>query len=122
MNGQVQNAVATLRWTGSWYTVFITAERKGEGPLTTALRKQLKRNINRYRLAGQDTELEPPQYVSLQIDLTICVDPDYFRADVETALMRGRCGLWDWDLSRGRLTDILISLAWKSPSAAGRRW
>jgi hypothetical protein len=88
MNAQVQNAVATLRWTGSWYTVFITAEPKGEGPLTTALRKQLKRNINRYRLAGQDIELEPPQYVSLQIDLTICVDPDYFSADVEGALVR----------------------------------
>jgi hypothetical protein len=88
MNAQVQNAVATLRWTGSWYTVFITAERKGEGSLTTALRQQLKRNINRYRLAGQDIELEPPQYVSLQIDLTICVDPDYFSADVEGTLMR----------------------------------
>ena len=88
MNAQVQNAVATLRWTGSWYTVFITAERKGEGLLSTTLRRQLKRNINRYRLAGQDIELEPPQYVSLQIDLTICVDPDYFSADVEGALMR----------------------------------
>lgn len=88
MNAQVQNAVATLRWTGSWYTVFITAEPKGEGPLTTALRKQLKRNINRYRLAGQDIELEPPQYVSLQIDLTVCVDPDYFTADVESALVQ----------------------------------
>ena len=33
--------------------------------LTAPLRKQLKRNVNRYRLAGQDIELEPPQYVSL---------------------------------------------------------
>ena len=31
MNTQVENAVATLRWTGSWYTVFITAEPKGAG-------------------------------------------------------------------------------------------
>ena len=88
MNTQVQNAVATLRWTGSWYTVFITAEPKAEGPMTQALRRQLKCNINRYRLAGQDIELEPPQYVSLQIDLTICVDPDYFSADVEGALIQ----------------------------------
>ena len=44
--------------------------------------KELKRNINRYRLAGQDIELESPQYVSLQIELTICVDPAYFRSDV----------------------------------------
>ena len=88
MNSQVENAVATLRWTGSWYTVFITAEPKGAGNLTPTLRRELKKNINRYRLAGEDIELEPPQYVSLEITLTICVDPDYFQSDVEKALTR----------------------------------
>jgi Baseplate J-like protein len=86
MNAQVEDAVATLRWTGSWYTVFITAEPKGAGNLTTGLRKELKKTINRYRLAGQDLELESPQYVSLLIALTVCVDPAYFRSDVGKAL------------------------------------
>ncbi|MGH9622704.1 MAG: baseplate J/gp47 family protein, partial [Bryobacteraceae bacterium] len=86
MNAQVENAVATLRWTGSWYTVFITAEPKGARNLTATLRKELKKNINRYRLAGQDIQLESPQYVSLRIALTICVDPAYFRSDVAKAL------------------------------------
>jgi hypothetical protein len=86
MNAQVENAVATLRWTGSWYTVFITAEPKGAGNLTAMCGKELKRNINRYRLAGQDLELESPQYVSLLIALTVCVDPAYFRSDVAKAL------------------------------------
>jgi hypothetical protein len=86
MNAQVENAVATLRWTGCWYTVFITAEPKGAGNLTAALRKELKRNINRYRLAGQDLELESPQYISLRIALTVCVDLAYFRSDVAKAL------------------------------------
>jgi hypothetical protein len=86
MNAQVENAVATLRWTGSWYTVFITAEPKRAGNLTAALRKELKKNLNRYRLAGQDLELESPQYVSLLIALTVCVDPAYFRSDVAKAL------------------------------------
>jgi hypothetical protein len=86
MNAQVDNAVATLRWTGSWYTVFITAEPKGAGNLTAALRKELKKNVNRYRLAGQDIELEPPQYVSLKIALTVCVDSGYFRSDVAQTL------------------------------------
>jgi predicted phage baseplate assembly protein len=86
MNAQVENAVATLRWTGSWYTVFITAEPKGSGNLTAALRKELKKNSNRYRLAGQDLELESPQYVSLRIALTVCVDTAYFRSDVAKAL------------------------------------
>jgi predicted phage baseplate assembly protein len=85
-NAQVENSVATLRWTGSWYTVFITAEPKCEATLSSTLRHDLKRNINRYRLAGQDIELEPPQYVSLEIDLTVCVDPEYFRSDVERAM------------------------------------
>jgi hypothetical protein len=85
-NTQVENAVATLRWTGSWYTVFITAEPKSAGNLTPALRQELKQTINRYRLAGQDIELEPPRYVSLQIALTVCVDPAYFQSDVEKAL------------------------------------
>lgn len=85
-NSQVENAVATLRWTGSWYTVFISAEPKGAGKLTSTLRKDLKKNINRYRLAGQDIELESPQYVSLRIALTVCVDPSYFQSDVARAL------------------------------------
>jgi hypothetical protein len=86
MNAHVDNAVATLRWTGSWYTVFITAEPKGAGNITAALRKELKKNINRYRLAGQDIELESPQYVSLKVGLTVCVDPEYFRSDVAWGL------------------------------------
>jgi predicted phage baseplate assembly protein len=86
MNAQVENAVATLRWTGSWYTAFITAEPKGAGAITSTLRKELKTNIDRYRLAGQDIELESPQYLSLQIELTVCVDPDYFRSNVERTL------------------------------------
>jgi hypothetical protein len=86
MNSQVENAVATLRWTGSWYTAFITAEPVGAGNLSASLRRELKQNINRYRLAGQDIELESPQYVSLTIALTVCVDPTYFRNDVANAL------------------------------------
>jgi predicted phage baseplate assembly protein len=88
MNSQVDEAVATLRWTGSWYTVFVTAEPKCAGNLTTSLRRALTRNINRYRLAGQDIQLESPQYVSLQIELTVCVNPAYFQSHVETSLQQ----------------------------------
>jgi hypothetical protein len=88
MNTQVGNAVATLRWTGSWYTVFITAEPRGAGKLTPSLAKALRQNIKRYRLAGQDIQLESPQYIPLQISLTVCVDPDYFQSDVRQSLMQ----------------------------------
>jgi predicted phage baseplate assembly protein len=88
MNTQVENAVATLRWTGSWFTVFITAEPEGGGSLTPSLAKAIRQNVNRYRLAGQDIQLESPQYVPLQIALTICVDPDYFQSNVRQGLMQ----------------------------------
>jgi Baseplate J-like protein len=88
MNSLVDKAVATLRWTGSWYTVFITAEPKDAGKLTPSLSKAVAKNVNRYRLAGQDVQLESPQYVPLEIKLTVCVDPAYFKSDVQQQLFQ----------------------------------
>jgi predicted phage baseplate assembly protein len=87
-NAQVEDAAAALRWTGSWYTVFITAEPQRAGNLGDVLRRSLTQYVNRYRLAGQDIKLEGPDYVPLEIALTICVDPDYFQSDVEGALLQ----------------------------------
>jgi hypothetical protein len=87
-NSQVEDAAAVLRWTGSWYTVFITAEPQCGGNLSRSLRRTLTQYVNRYRLAGQDIKLEGPNYVSLEINLTICVDPDYFQSDVEQSLLQ----------------------------------
>ena len=87
-NPQVEDAYATLRWTGSWYTVFITAEPQGGTNLSSSQAKTLKKYVNRFRLAGQDLQLEGPDYVSLEIKLTVCVDPDYFQADVQQSLMQ----------------------------------
>lgn len=87
-NPQVEDAYATLRWTGSWYTVFVTAEPASGGLLSKQLQRKLTQYVNRYRLAGQDLQLEPPDYVSLEIKLTVCVDPNYFQASVEKALMQ----------------------------------
>ena len=84
----IEDAYATLRWTGSWYTVFITAEPKGEGTLSKSQTCAVTKYVNRYRLAGQDLQLEPPQYVSLDIKLVVCVDPDYFQAYVQQALLQ----------------------------------
>jgi hypothetical protein len=88
LNPQVDRAVASLRWTGSWYTVFVAAEPKGAGSLAPTLGRTIKRGLQRYRLAGQDLEVDSPDYVSLEIALTVCVDPDYFQSDVEAALFQ----------------------------------
>jgi predicted phage baseplate assembly protein len=85
---RVREAVADLRWTGSWYTVFLAADAKGCADLTKGEQRTLRRFVDRYRLAGQDLEIRNPQFVSLLIELTVCVDPAYFRANVEKMLMQ----------------------------------
>ncbi len=90
-NPLVEEAVASLRWTGSWYTVFIAAEPQSVGQqsgaqLTTVQQKSVTKTVNALRLAGEDLQLDGPQYVSLQITLEVCVDPDYFMRDVQNAL------------------------------------
>jgi hypothetical protein len=85
-NPQVDRSVASLRWTGSWYTVFIAVEPTGGGQLTGALQNTLQNYLEQFRLAGQDLQLDSPQYVSLEIVLQICVDPQYFQSHVRQAL------------------------------------
>lgn len=92
-SSQVAGAAATLRWTGSWHTAFVAAEPKGGGELRKPLRRTIAAVLERYRLAGQDFQLESPDYVPLDLVLDICVEDGFFQRDVEAAvkkrLMRG---------------------------------
>lgn len=83
----ILRAAATFRWTGSWHTVFITADRFDAFPLTNDFETQLLAEIEPYRMAGQDLEIDSPRYVSLEIAMFVCVQADYFRSDVELALL-----------------------------------
>jgi hypothetical protein len=85
---RVERAAASLRWTGSWYTVFVTAEPHSGGDVPLPVTAALEQELERYRMAGQDLDLRSPHYVSLDIALAVCVDPDYFQADVEESLLQ----------------------------------
>jgi Baseplate J-like protein len=87
-NPLVQKAVATLRWTGSWYTMFITADRKGADFVDAAFRQQVLDFFDQYRLAGYDIEVEAPQFVPLDIAMSVCVTAGYFQDDVDAALLQ----------------------------------
>jgi hypothetical protein len=84
---QVQRAAGTFRWTGSWRTVFVTADplaaKDPDQPFVPDLAVQLEP----YRMAGHDLEVDTPRYVPLEIDMDVCAKRDYFRADVEQALL-----------------------------------
>ena len=78
-HGDIQNAVATFRWTGSWYTVFLTVDRFGGRSVDAAFETELRTFLERYRLAGYDLEVDAPTFVSLQLKLHICVEPNFYR-------------------------------------------
>lgn len=83
----VQKAMATLRWTGSWHTMFITVDRKEGRRVDEAFEKELCAFIEQFRLAAHDVEIEPPIFVPLDIIITVCVKPHYFRDKVCKALL-----------------------------------
>ena len=87
-DSQVQQAAASLRWTGSWHTVFLTVDRKGGLAVDSSFEAELRSSLERYRLAGQDLEVDNPTFVPLEIEMQVCVEPDYFRNDVKRELLQ----------------------------------
>ena len=86
-NPQIEDAAATLRWTGSWYTVFVAAEPQQRPALEVAApHAHPERQPIPSRRPGR--VIEPPQYVPLEITLAVCVDPDYFQIDVQQPLLQ----------------------------------
>lgn len=83
----VQRAAATIRWTGSWYTVFITVDRLGAAPITAEFEREFRAHMNAYRMMGYDLEVDGPAYVPLEIEVEVCVKPEYFRSAVRAALL-----------------------------------
>lgn len=83
----VQRAAATLRWTGSWHTVFITVERDQQVALDDQFITRLEAYLGNYRMAGVDLEVEDGVQVPLLIQMSVCVQPDYVATDVQQALL-----------------------------------
>ena len=71
----VQRAAAQFRWTGSWYTAFVTVDRTGGTTLDPTFEGNLGRFLDRYRMAGQDIELERPDPMSEDAGPGVPLDP-----------------------------------------------
>ncbi|MEA2491127.1 MAG: hypothetical protein QOH21_2919 [Acidobacteriota bacterium] len=82
----VDRAAATFRWTGSWYTVFDTVDRRGGLPVDGEFRGNVRQYLERYRVVGRDLEVDKPRFISIDIAMTVCILPGHFRGDVLAAL------------------------------------
>ena len=80
--------MATRRWTGSWYTTFLTVDRLSATGIDANFESELREFLERYRLAGHDLEIDGPRFVALDLAFDVCAKPEYFPADVEQRLLQ----------------------------------
>jgi len=84
----VQRAGTVFRWTGSWPTIFTTADPVSAGAVTRSQHIELVGMLNRVRLAGYETYAPRPRYVSFDLEIVICAKPGAFQGDVYAGVYR----------------------------------
>ncbi len=88
----VQKAGASLRWTGSWLTVFVTPDPRRAVALTEEWRIDLENQLNRYRQAGREAFVMDPRYADIDLEIEVCVAPEFFRGEVEEGILKALLG------------------------------
>jgi len=88
----VQRAGASLRWTGSWLTLFATPDPAGAVSLTPEHERELGEQLDRFRQAGREAFGRPPRYADLDLDLLVCVAPSAYAGEVKAAVLEALVG------------------------------
>ena len=79
----VSEAQGTIRWTGSWYSAFVSIDPTVAG---TDLTAEVESSLDMLRMMGTDLVVEQAVFVGISIELEICVAPSFFQADVYAAV------------------------------------
>jgi hypothetical protein len=83
----VQQAGTAFRWTGSWLTALTSANPSGtEQPTVTQL-EALTELLNQQRLAGCESYVLPPAYLSIDLQITVCGQATAIASDVTAAVL-----------------------------------
>jgi hypothetical protein len=83
----VQKAVTSFRWTGSWLTVFTAADPRGSEVIAAKQHLELVELLDRYRLAGYESYAPPPDYLSIDLRIEVCVESGWLDGDVEAGVL-----------------------------------
>ena len=84
---KVQNALGRLRWNGSGYEVLVAVDSYGQEQADQALLDEISERLHRYRRMGHDVVVRSARRVPLDIELKICVLPNYLRGHVKAELL-----------------------------------
>jgi hypothetical protein len=83
---RVQQAHASMHWTGSFYAIELAVDPASAVTDLNALLREIEDYLQRYRRIGHHMQARPPQYVGLQIDMVVCVRSGHLRAHVQREL------------------------------------
>lgn len=83
----VQKAIATRRWTGSWFTTFLAVDLKGGRTVDGKAEAALLAHLDDLRLAGHALEIQPPRHVPLHVVMRVRVRRGHYASGVKKALL-----------------------------------
>jgi hypothetical protein len=82
----VKRAGTVFRWTGSWLTTLTTPEPIASEQIQIDDRVGLIELLNRYRMAGTESYVPDPEYVSIDLIVELCALANAFAAQVKQAV------------------------------------
>ncbi|WP_375448804.1 putative baseplate assembly protein [uncultured Nostoc sp.] len=124
---KVQRAAATLRWTGSWYEVWVVVDPLNQEVADDKLLQDIAADLELYRRIGHDVIVKQAVRISLDIAMTVYVKFDYLRGHVKAALLDifshrslpdGRRGFFHPDnltFGKGIALSQLVAIAYAVP-------
>ena len=127
----VQQAGTTFRWTGSWLTVTTSANPAGAEEPTIAQLTALTALLDQRRLAGYESFVLPPRYVSVDLQVTVCGQAAAFASDVQAAVLTrlqpgplpgGGAGFFDhslWSFGQALESSALLAAIQACAGVAG---
>ena len=127
----VQQAGTTFRWTGSWLTALTSADPAASEQPTIAQLESLTGLLNQQRLAGHDSYVLPPSYVSIDLRITVCGQAASFGSDVAAAVLAalqpgplpgGKTGFFDhsrWSFGQPLESSAMLAAIQSCPGVVG---
>lgn len=115
--------MAILRWTGAWYEVNVAIDPKEQTESSERLLDEVECLLRPFRRIGHDVRVTRATYVPLDIELRVCVKPDYLTGHVKAELLDvfgnhvladGRLGFFHPDnltFGSGIMISKLVALA-----------
>jgi hypothetical protein len=89
----VRRANATFRWTGSWLTIFVSADPLGAFAMTAEQHGELEDLMDCVRQVGRDVLVLQPDYVDLDLRIKLCLAPGAYAGQVEAAVVEALTGV-----------------------------